>query len=440
MTCLNLTRLRECKRGLVLGACLSAILSGGAVAETPEPQRISLEWALRQTLEQNATLKTFPYQLRISDAEILQASQRPLPTLGLELENVAGGGDFSGTDNAELTLTLGRTLELGGKRQGRVALASAKKQRQQADYELSRLDVLAETGRRYYRLLRVQLLQGWIQRRIQSERAALAVIEARAEAGAAGKADVSKMRLRLARSQARASQLGGDAAFARAQLAAMWAATPAFTSAAGDLLRLPAVPDQARLAEALAQSPQLLRQQALQRLAEARLQLARAHTRNNLDLDLGVRHLEETSDQALVLSLSMPFGNPNRGALAAAEAAQALSDAEAMLAARELEVSLFGMQQALINQRNYARLTADSLLPQARQLLADTKAGYAQGSYNVLQWADAQAERFDLERELIETHTRIYLHLLELERMTGQSLVSPPLVQKPSIQVEGDQS
>ena len=58
----------------------------------------------------------------------------------------------------------------------------------------------------------------------------------------------------------------------------------------------------------------------------------------------------------------------------------------------------------------------------AQQLLADTEAGYNKGRYSVLQWVDAQEELFTLERELIETHTLVYLQLLELERITGQPM------------------
>jgi len=39
-----------------------------------------------------------------------------------------------------------------------------------------------------------------------------------------------------------------------------------------------------------------------------------------------------------------------------------------------------------------------------------------------LQWVDAQTELFDLEYQLIEIQTRIYLQLLELERVTGQPM------------------
>ena len=424
----------------VASACLLAILAGSqsvlsqedSLLETHLSQivpktSIDLNWALQQTLQKNAALKTYPYHLRISDAEILQAGQRPLPTLGLSIENVLGGGDYSDTKQAEFTLTLGQTLELGGKRESRIAVATAAMQQQQSEYELMRLDVLAETSRRYYQLLRIQLLQHWIKKRSQSEQQALGVIQQRARAGAAKQADVSKMQLRLSRSKAQALKLKGQLILAKSELTAMWLESPSFTTAKGNLLSLPAIPNTTRINESVAElvnkSPLFMRQQTLQRLSDAEVQLARANGRVNLDVGVGLRHLEESGDQALVFDLSMPIplSNPNRGRIAAAEANRELSFEQTKITRSQLQLSLLAIQQTLNNHHQHAGFITSKLLPQARQLLADVETGYRKGLYTVLQWVDAQVELFALERELIETHTLMYQQLLELERITGQA-------------------
>lgn len=433
--------LRSRKLGMtVASACLLAVLAGSqsvlsqedSLLETLPLQivpktSIDLNWALQQTLQKNAALKTYPYHLRISDAEILQAGQRPLPTLGLNIENVLGGGEYSDTEQSEFTLTLGQTLELGGKRDSRIAVATAAMQQQQSEYELTRLDVLAETSRRYYQLLRIQLLQHWIKKRSQSEQQALSVIQQRARAGAAKQADVSKMQLRLSRSKAQAAQLKGQLILAKAELTAMWLESPSFATASGNLISSPTIPDTTRIRESVAdlvsKSPLFIRQQALQRLSDAEVQLARANGRVNLDVGVGIRHLEESGDQALVFDLSMPIpiSNPNRGRIAAAEANRELSFEQTEMARSQIQLSLLAIQQTLSNHHQYAGLITNELLPQARQLLADVENGYRKGRYTVLQWVDAQAELFALERELIETHTLMYQQLLELERITGQT-------------------
>lgn len=446
------TGLRLRRSGItVVRVCLLTVLTGSNLVlsqetnsletksrEVPPQQSINLNHALQQTLQQNAELKAYPYYLRVSEAELLQAEQRPLPTLGFSAENVLGNSDYSGTDQAEFTLTLGQTIELGGKRESRVALAATSRQSRQAEYELARLDVLAETSRRYYELLRLQLLNDWIDKRADSERNALDVIQRRAKAGVAKQADVSKMQLKLSRSKALAFQLNGQTSFARTKLAAMWSASPAFTAVNGNLLSLPVTPNAEQITEALTRSPAFMRQQVLQRLADAQVQLALANSKVNLDVGVGLRRFEATNDQALVFNVSMPIAlsNPNRGRLAAAQAEHALSIEQGELVRIQLRLSLMSIQQTLTNHSQYAQLITSELLPLARQLLTDTEAGYSKGRYSVLQWTDAQAELFSLERELIETHTLVYLQILELERITGQPMLPSQWLGNPQTSIQ----
>jgi len=385
---------------------------------------INLNWAMQQTLLHNPQLAQYPYQLRISDGDLIQAQQRPLPTLAMSAENIFGQDEFTATDSAEFTLTLGQTIELGGKRDSRVAYATASTARKQSEYEQMRLDVLAETGRRYYQLLRSQSLQGWIERRVASELQALEVVQKRTKAGAAGKADSSKMQLRLSRSKALAMQISGQLRLARSALAAMWAAKPSFVTVSGELLQLPSLPTAVDITGLIAESPALNLQQSMMRLADAQVQLAKANSKVDLDVNVGLRRFQATGDQALVFNVSMPIpiANPNRGRISAANAARELSQLQLEQIRRQLQLSFLAVQQTLENYSQYAQVISQELLPQARQLLADTEAGYSLGRYSVLQWSDAQAEKFALERELIDTHQQIYLQLLELERVTGQSL------------------
>ena len=409
----------------VAGCYLLAVLGlNSACSAQAGTSNISLEQALHNTLQGNAELKTYPYHVRVADADLISAKQRPLSTLNLSVENALGSGEFNSFDQSEITLTLGQTIELGNKRQHRVTLANASKQQLAAEYQQKRLSVLVETSRRYYQLLRLQSLQNWLQQRIAVEQQALSLSVKRARAGSSGRADVAKMQLRVSRSEALQSQLSGQAKLARKALAAMWAAQPDFVEVKGELDQLPAVPDRAYLLEIFENAPELVQQQSLQQVAEAQLQLARANRRADLDIGIGVRHLEQSNDQALVLDVSMPlvFSSSNLGAVTKARAARELSAAKQNATRMTLQLSLLTIQQTLVNHHQHANLLKTTLLPQARELLAETETGYRKGSYTILQWVDAQAELFDLQRELIETNTLVYLQLLALESITGESV------------------
>ena len=385
---------------------------------------IDLAWAYEQTLINNNQLKAYPYELRIAEADKVQAGVKPSTRIGVEIENVLGTSDHSGLDDAEYTLALSQTIEMGAKLESRVRVADARSQAKQTGYQLKRLDVLAETSRRYYQTLRLQRLQSIVAGRIEHEQQALEVIKRRAQAGAVGQADVSKMVLRLAHSQAMQQQLTDELSLAKTRLAAMWVSEADFDMVKGDLSQWPTLPDTVTLNTAIETAPKYLHHLAKQRLTDSRLQLAKANGYNNIDYGLGVRRFAKSDDQALVFNISMPltFENPNRGRIAAAYAEKELVDVQGEFSLAELKLELAEIQQRMLANSRHATAVAEQLLPRARTLLKDTEKGYQQGQYSVLQWVDAQTELFDLEYQLIEIQTRIYLQLLELERVTGQPM------------------
>ncbi|MDH5357157.1 MAG: TolC family protein [Gammaproteobacteria bacterium] len=387
-------------------------------------ESIDLAWAFEQTLLNNSQLKTYPYELRIGEADKIQAGIKPSPKISVEIENILGTAYHSGLGDAEYTLTLSQTIEMGDKLKSRVTVVDARTQAKMADYQLIRLDVLAETSRRYYQALRLQSLQSVVARRIEQEQQALKVIKHRAQAGAVGQADVSKMALRLAHSQATQQQLTDELSLAKTRLAAMWMSDAQFGMVKGDLSQWPTLPDSDTLNSAVETAPKYFQHQAYQRLADSHLQLAKANGYNNINFGVGIRRFEKSDNQALVFNISMPltFDNPNRGRITAAYAKKELANAQGELSLAELKLELSEIQQRMLANSRRVTTVIEQLLPNARALLNDTEKGYQQGQYSVLQWVDAQSELFELEHQLIDIQTRIYLQLLELERVTGQPM------------------
>jgi cobalt-zinc-cadmium efflux system outer membrane protein len=90
-------------------------LAPGALSENKAD--LSLADALALALAHNPELATFSYEMRIQEANALQASLLPNPEFDAEIENFAGSGSLNGFDESELTLSIGQLIELGGKRQ-----------------------------------------------------------------------------------------------------------------------------------------------------------------------------------------------------------------------------------------------------------------------------------------------------------------------------------
>ena len=411
---------------LVMVCCLPAIsfatvnVTRSETEAQPASTSLSLKQALQLTLQQNPQLKAYPYYVRQLDGEVTQAKLRPVPRIEVELSS------------DEATLTLSQNFELGDKRLSRVGFTNAKQEQLQAEFEIAKLDVLAETSRRYYQLLALQKQKTLLSIRIGQEKRALNIINKRAKAGAVAQADVANMALGLARSNNTLEQLEFGIRLQQEALSAMWLGLTqkGLMQLQGNLSQLPQLLDDEALSDIISnginQLPDYRYQVALSRLADSRTSLTQANGSADLNLGLGLRHNDISGDQSLVLNASMPlnFSNPNRGRITSVQAQQALSYEQLEIKRQQLSIELTRIQASLEKELRLANRISKQLLPLASELLSTTQKAYRQGQYTVLQWIDAQNQVFNLEQDLINSQVRIFNQVLELERILGQSIVT----------------
>ncbi len=421
-----------CQRGLVtvILCGLSLVVSMGFVQAETMPKTnssvITLPWVLEKTLLSNPQLQIFPYELRVNEALVLQAGITPNPELSVELENILGTGDKQGLDNAEVSLGLSQLIELGDKRQRRIDFAEAGERQTLTEYELLRLDILAQATRNYYQVLRLQSLQDWNLQRIEIEGKALNTIASRAKAGAVAQADVSKMQLRLMRAKAVQQQLVGDTQVAKQRLALSWAGEVHFDRIEGKLDILTDIPTAASVLNAIETAPQYLQLLSVERLMYAKRRMEESKAQYDITLGVGVRGYDGFDDGALMVNFSMPIplSNPNQGNILAAKANEDKAMEQQKLARTQLKLTLLEIHQVMVNNARQASLLREELLPLAQRLLTETQSAYQTGQVTVLQLVDAQSELFNVERELIDAKVAVYQQKLELERITGQPMTA----------------
>ena len=385
--------------------------------------RLTLQQALQLTLKHNSQLAAYPFYIRQLEAQYNQAGISPAAMAEIKLANNTA------------TLTLSQSIELGNKRHARIRLTSAKQLQLQAEFEITKLDILAETSRRYYQLLALQKQKVLLSTRIGQEQRALKIIKKRAKAGGVAQADVATMELGLARSNNTFEQLKYEIALQKNWLSAMWLSQGSLSqthdnAVLGSLSKLPILPNKEALTQIIKQGieqlPDYRYQIALARLADQQVALNKANGRANVNLGLGLRHNDSNNQQSLVLTASMPinFSNPNRGRIASAQAGQALSQQQLADKRLQLSIELNRIGATLEKELQQAKEINNRLLPLASELLSSTQKAYRQGQYTVLQWIDAQNQVFNLEQDLINSQVRIFTQILELERILGQSVVS----------------
>ncbi len=415
------------RRHLLCGAlCMLSGLPAQAAQVDPRGE-LRLADAVAAALAGNPDLAVSAYELAVADARQTQAGLQPNPQFALELENFAGSGVASGADALETTLSLSRVIEMGDKRNYRLDAAAFGRALAGVDQQARQLDVLAEVTRRFIDVVLAQQRVTLARDATALVEQTLAAITQRVEAARSPLAEQSRAEIALTRARIEQQQAESVLLGFRRSLAALWGARSAqFSSATADLFALPQVQPLDTLVTRLAASPDFLRFASETRLREAELRLARAQARPDLNVSLGMRHLQASGDVAMVagFSLALPWSNRNQGAIREAEVRREQSLAGAAAATVRAEAAIFGLYQEL----QAVQTRVDSLqrlaIPQAQAALEQTRSGYERGRFSYLELAATQQELLGLRSAAIDAAGDFHLLLAEIERLTGRALAT----------------
>lgn len=406
--------------GLLVGPLGEAV----AAAEPAEHPRgeLRLADALAAALRGNPDLQLYPYERRAVEARTLQAGLRPNPELGVDIENFAGSGEYHGASALETTLRLGVLLETAGKRQRRIDAAARGGAVVDADYALQRLDVLAETARRFVDVAESQAQYELAERGVDSAQAVLDATDRAVRIGRLSSFERNRARIALARATLEREHYEHLLRTQKRSLAALWGEREAeFTAVRADLYALPEVADYAVLRERLRDGAEAQRYAAEAGLRDAEVALARAKARPDPLLSAGLRHLDRSDDTALVayLQLPLPFRDRNQGAIAEAQARRQRVDVAAHAAQVRADAVLYDLVQELGHARTVLEALRGELIPQADEALLLARRGYENGRFGYLDLADAQRTRLELEREAVANAAEYHRYFAAIERMTA---------------------
>ena len=406
--------------------CVLALLAAPARSESAP---LTLRQAIQAALAANPDLAGFAYELRAQDARTDAAGLRPAPTLSADIENILGSGDHRRLNDAETTFALSQVVELGGKRAARVGAAQAGRELLTVTEQAAQLDVLAEVTRRFIHVAGDQEQFALTRKATALARETVQAVNLRVQAAKAPQAELRRARITLARAEVEQEHAEHELRTSRRRLAALWGDGEArFGQVAADLYRLPhPVPFEDLLAR-LDRNPDFVRFASEARLRDAELRLAEARRRADITVSGGLRHLEATGDQALVVGFSLPLGAGRRAAPAIAEASalRALTDAQRRAAEVRARTQLYALYQELGHAITETRLLQDRVLPEMTAALDETRDAYQRGRYSYLEWVEAQREFIAIRRSLIEAAQNAQVFQAEIERLTGEPVAAQP--------------
>ncbi len=416
------------RRAVVASLILAAAGTATAQSDSAQSmQMIGFDEAIARTLESNPELRAFGYSIEAQQGRIQQANLRPPVELDVQVENVFGTGDYSGTDFAQTTVGLSWALERG-KREHRVASSRAGLTMLESEAELMRLDKAAETARRYLESLALQARIELAGEAIALAAETVNAVEQRVAAGRIPVADLARAKVDLSRRNLEHEHLSHIHLTSIHRLAAQWGDTdPEFATVGGDIADLPELDTFEELLARADQNPQLKRLLSEQRLREAELRRAESEARPNWEVSAGVRHLEDTNDQAFVALFRIPFGGEKRNAgnVARARADLNRSDADRATARIKVETELFARYEELKHSLHVATTLRDEVMPNVEIALVETQRAYKAGRYSYLELRIAQNEALLARQEFLEVLIDTHRHAIEIESLTGTALSSP---------------
>jgi cobalt-zinc-cadmium efflux system outer membrane protein len=398
-----------------------------SIAQTPGTP-MTLGAAVKMTLERNPELQV--YRLRDFGLAGLEKTAGLSPQFGVsaEAENFAGSGDVEGVDAAEFTLALSSVIELGDKREYRVAAASAQRQVVDGERQARALDLVGEVTRRF---VDVVANQGRLDLAVSARALATDVlksVERRIDAGAAPEAERFRAKAQLTQSELAVTQAQSRLRTSLLSLSVLWGdAEPDFVRVEGSLGNFGGTGDFNELYARALRNPAIDLFASEERLREAELQLTRSQSSADVDWSVGVRQFQDTDDTALVAGVSVPLFSSRRNA-GALQAAQAARDEVAV----RRESALLGLRATLFDayqQRKLGIETAELLhaevIPALTRALRLTQAAYESGRYGYQEWVAARQELISAQSALIDAQADALQSGATIEQLTAEPLLSP---------------
>lgn len=399
---------------------LAAQPARAPAAAERQREALTLENAVARALDAAPEAAVNAARLDALRAARSQAGVRPNPTVEILSENVAGTGPYRFIDGVEVTASYAQTVERGGKREARVALADRDIDLATAEALVERLEIANRVQAAYIEAVTAEALTGVAAERLRLARdlnaeVARRVREARdpifAGTRAATRVAEAQVDLELA-IHAR------DAALAR--LTALWGGAPeSVTLSIDEFFMLDNPPP--RLRDGIAPAD-LAVFEARVRRAEAAVTVEQARRVQDPTVRGGVRYLNSTGDLALVGGVSIPLArhDTNRANIerAIAERRRAEADIEVARVTRLRELRL---AQARVEQaRLEAQAVYQGVFPGALRTLEQVREGFARGGFRHADIDEAQTRLAAVRERMVRATAQYHQALVELDRLTGR--------------------
>ena len=406
-----------------------ALLSALPLAASAEPSGpLTLAQALRRAASGNPKLAAANREIGIAAGKRLQAGAIPNPEIAFELDDAFGSGDYRGLRSAETSLTISQLIELGGKRDARVAAGSAELQSARWERAAVRLEVLSDTAVAFFNVLGGQRKVQIYDAQIASINRVVPLLQRRLDTGASSPGEIARAQVAADLVRAERERARTSLAIARRELAILIGSERVdFGYVAGNLNQVGRPPAFATVLHALDRNPQLIRWTAIRAQKDAELLSARLKPIPDLKIELGWKQIRETTefgrrhDHAVRLgaSIPIPVWDQNLGSISAAQEERAKVEADRAASRASLILTLAKAYDTLTGALRELDVLQSSAIPNARRAAEGIESGYSQGRFSLLEVLDVQGTVAQAALRELEALASFHTSVASIEGLTG---------------------
>jgi cobalt-zinc-cadmium efflux system outer membrane protein len=382
---------------------------------------VTLDDAIKKAIDASPRLQSATAGLDAAKGAEEQAGYWQNPSIGFEAENVAGSGNFSGTDSAEYTLGINQTVEMGGKRSARQNAAKAFRESANVDVLAERLNLERDVHVAYEEVLAEAEAVKLAYEMEKLAKSMLSSVSKRVNAAAEPEIQRSKAEVAYSTSVIAREQEERQLEVAKQKLVRLWGASDFNISLDhGHFFELESPAPLESYRKKLKDIPDMQRPAFAKAEKESLLDLEQAASIPDPTFSLGVRDFRESGDQAFLLGVSLPIPilNQNQGNIAKARADLSRAESDARQLELALEQQLIENWQAWNTAYSEANRLQQKLLPAANKAFRLARSGYNKGKFPYLEVLDAQRTLFDARSQYHGALKRYHTARADVERLT----------------------
>jgi cobalt-zinc-cadmium efflux system outer membrane protein len=352
----------------------------------------------------------------------VQAGALPNPDVSFELDKALGSGLYKGFRSAETTLQLSQLVELGGKREARLAAGQAGIGTAVWQRRATQLEVLSETAISFITVVSAQRRIEIFDEQISSLDQLIPLLQKRVQEGASSPAETLRAQVAADLFRVDRERAKTQLETARRDLAILMGdSSPRFGEAVGRLAIIGQPPSFQSVVQAIEANPQLMRWTAVTAQRNAEFILARIKPIPDVHLSAGWRHFQDTNDNAVRLGVSIPLPvfDQNTGNIIAAQESLAKTGAERAIN-KLLLISIAGRAyDALNGALAELKLLRTSVIPNARSASETIQSGYLQGRFTLLELLDVRGSVLQALLREQESLQNFHIAIATIEGLVG---------------------